>query len=294
MTDGRRKEFNPREFFYGGKTFPRKSLGQNYITDRRVIDRIIDTAGISAEDEVLEIGPGMGALTLALAERAGRVVAIEKDERVIGHLRELLDGYPNAEIIPGDCLKLDYGDFYEGRKMKVVSNLPYSISTPVLIKLLRGRDMFSALILMLQYEVGERITAKPGGKKYGSISVLLQTYMDVSMEFRVPPSAFWPKPKIDSAVLKFLPLRAPDVRVSDEEIHEKVLRAAFSSRRKMLGNSLRSILPKEAVEGLLSSCGIDRSRRAETLTIKEFGILADEAARSHKSEIIPSHAPFIE
>ena len=294
MTDGRRKEFNPKVFFHGGKTFPRKSLGQNFITDRRVIDRIIDTAEVSAEDEVLEIGPGIGALTLALAEKAGRVVAIEKDERVIGRLRELTDGYPNIEIILGDCLKIEYRDFYRGKKMKVVSNLPYSISTPVLIKLLRGRDMFSSLILMLQYEVGERITAKPGGKKYGSISVLLQTYMDVRMEFRVPPSAFWPKPKVDSAVLRFLPARVPGVRVLDEELHEKVLRAAFSSRRKMLGNSLRSILPKEAVESVLATCGIDRSRRAETLSIKEFGLLADEVSRSYKSEIIPYPAPGIE
>ena len=294
MTDERRKELDPREFFYGGKTFPRKSLGQNFITDRRVIDRIVETAEISGEDEVLEIGPGMGALTLALAEAAGRVVAVEKDERVISHLRELLDGYPGTEVIQGDCLKLDYRDFYRGRKMKVVSNLPYSISTPVLIKLLRDRGMFSSLILMLQLEVGERIAAAPGGRKYGSLSVLLQTYMDVKMVFRVPPSAFWPKPKVDSAVLKFVPLARPRVPVSDERLHERVLRAAFSSRRKMLGNSLRSLLPKEVVESVLASCGIDRSRRAETLTIEEFGMLAEEVMRGHKTEVVPDSSPGIE
>jgi 16S rRNA (adenine1518-N6/adenine1519-N6)-dimethyltransferase len=294
MTDGRRKEFNPREFFHGGKTFPRKSLGQNFITDKRVIERIIESAGISREDEVLEIGPGMGALTLALAERAGRVVAIEKDERVIDSLRELLESYPDAEIIQGDCLKLDYRDFYRGRKMKAVSNLPYSISTPVLIKLLADREMFSSLILMLQLEVGERITASPGGRQYGSLSVLIQTYMDVKMLFRVPPSAFWPKPKVDSAVLKFVPLANPRVPVSDERIHERVLRAAFSSRRKMLGNSLRSLLPKEAVDSVLESCGIDRSRRAETLTIEEFGRLADEVGRSHQSELITGRPRGVE
>lgn len=288
MTGGRRKEFNPKEFFSGEKAYPRKSLGQNFITDRRVIDRIIETASLSAEDEVLEIGPGMGALTLALAERAGRVVAIEKDERVISRLRELLDGHPNVELIQGDCLKIDYRDFYRGNKIKVVSNLPYSISTPVLVRLLKNRDIFSSLILMLQLEVGERISAGPGGKQYGSISVLIQTYMDVKIEFRVPPAAFWPKPKVDSAVLKFVPLPQPRVPVSDEELYEKVLRAAFSSRRKMLGNSLRSILPKDAAESALASCGIDRRRRAETLTIQEFGLLADEVARRHKPDLIPT------
>ncbi len=294
MTDGRKKELDPREFFYGGKTFPRKSLGQNFITDRRVIDRIVETAEISGEDEVLEIGPGIGALTLALAGAAGRVVAVEKDERVISRLREILEGYPGAEVIEGDCLKLDYGDLYRGKKMKVVSNLPYSISTPVLIKLLRDRAMFSSLILMLQLEVGERIAAAPGSRKYGSLSVLIQTYMDVKMVFRVPPSAFWPKPKVDSAVLRFVPLPRPRVPVPDERLHETVLRAAFSSRRKMLGNSLRSLLPKEAVESVLDSCGIDRSRRAETLTIAEFGRLAEEVGRGHKAGVIPDSASCIE
>ncbi len=287
MTDGRRKEFKPSEFFYGGKTFPKKSLGQNFLTDRRVIDRIVETAEISTEDEVLEIGPGMGALTIALAERARRVVAIEKDERVIDHLRGLLEGYPETLVIQGDCLKVDYRNYSHGRKMKVVSNLPYSISTPVLIRLLRDRDMFTSLILMLQLEVGERITAPPGGREYGSLSVLVQTYMDVKMMFRVPPSAFWPKPKVDSAVLKFVPLPRPRVPVEDERIHESVLRAAFSSRRKMLGNSLRSLLPKEAVDRVLASCGIDRSRRAETLTIKEFGGLAQEVTRGYKTGAFP-------
>jgi 16S rRNA (adenine1518-N6/adenine1519-N6)-dimethyltransferase len=294
MTDGRRKEFNPREFFRGGKTFPRKSLGQNFVTDRRVIERIIESAGISPGDDVLEIGPGMGALTLALAESAGRVVAIEKDERVISRLRDLLEGCTNTEIIPGDCLKLDYRDYYRGKKMKVVSNLPYSISTPVLIKLLGDREIFSSLILMLQLEVGERITAAPGGRQYGSLSVLLQTYMDVKTLFRVPPSAFWPKPKVYSVVLGFVPLPKPRVPVPDERLHERVLRAAFSSRRKMLGNSLRSILPKEAVESVLDSCGIDRSRRAETLSIEEFGRLAEEVARSHKDELISGRSQGFE
>lgn len=285
MSDGRRKEFDPRGFFRGEKAFPRKNLGQNFIKDPRVIERIIEAAGLTGEDHVLEIGPGMGALTVALAGKAGRVTAIEKDERVITPLRELLEPFPNAEIVRADCLKLDFRDFYTGKKLKVVSNLPYSISTPVLIKLLRDRDIFSLLVLMLQLEVGQRITAPPGGRQYGSLSVLIQTYMDAKILFRVPPSAFWPKPKVESAVLRFIPLPRPRVPLTDERIHERVLRASFSSRRKMLGNSLRSLLSGEAVESVLAACGIDRSRRAETLTIEEFGLLANEVARSHKAEL---------
>ena len=288
MTGGRRKEFNPKEFFSGEKARPRKSLGQNFLTDRRVIDRIVDVAEISGTDEVLEIGPGVGALTLALAEKAGRVVAIEKDERVMSRLHELLDSHPNVELISGDCLKIDYTNLYKGKKIKVVSNLPYSISSQVLLKLLKVRELLSSLILMFQLEVGERITARPGGKQYGSLSVLIQTYMDVKIEFRVPPSAFWPKPKVDSAVLKFVPLPRPRVPITDGGFYEKVLRAAFSSRRKMLGNSLRSILPKDAVESVLTSCGIDRRRRAETLTIEEFGFLTEEVLRRFKPDSIPA------
>jgi 16S rRNA (adenine1518-N6/adenine1519-N6)-dimethyltransferase len=283
MTDRRRKEFDPREFFRGENAFPRKSLGQNFIKDPRVIERIVEAAELSADDCILEIGPGMGALTIALAEKAGKVIAIEKDERVITPLRKVLEGYPNTNVVRADGLKIDFKDFYAGKKMKTVSNLPYSISTPVLIKLLGDRDMFSSLVLMLQLEVGQRITARPVGKQYGSLSVLVQTYMDVKILFRVPPSAFWPKPKVDSVVLKFVPLPRPRVPLMDERIHERVLRAAFSSRRKMLGNSLQSLLSREAAESALAACGIDRSRRAETLSIEEYGLLANEVALNHKT-----------
>lgn len=279
MTSRKKKEFNPREFFHNEKFYPSKSLGQNFIKDPGVIERIVKIAELSEKDQVIEIGPGLGALTFALAEKSGRVVAIEKDKRLVSRLRELCNDYPNVEIISADSLRVDFRDFYRGRKMKVISNLPYSISSPVLFKLLEDRDIYSCFILMLQREVGERITAKPGGKVYGSISVLLQTYMDISLEFRVPPSAFWPRPKVESVVLKLIPLTEPRVPVSDEKLYERVVRAAFSSRRKMLGNSLRSILSKEAVETILASAGIDKSRRAETLSIEEYGALTEEVNR---------------
>jgi 16S rRNA (adenine1518-N6/adenine1519-N6)-dimethyltransferase len=272
-------EFKPREFFSKEKSGPSKALGQNFITDRRAIGRIVEIARISKQDEVLEIGPGLGALTFALAKKAGRVIAIEKDNKLAAWIKERTDGHDNVEIISGDALETDFRSYYRGKKMKVVANLPYSVSSPILIKLLNDLDIFSLFVIMLQREVGERISSAPGGKQYGSISVLLQTYLDIKPEFRVPPAAFWPKPKVDSLVLKMVPLPAPMMPIKQRAVYEKVVRASFSSRRKMLGNSLKTILPRECVDVALDAAGIDRTRRAETLTIEEFVTLAKEVEK---------------
>jgi len=263
---------------------PSKSLGQNFLHDKNILRRIVKLAEIKTGDEVLEIGPGLGALTTFLADDATRVVAIEKDKRLEETLGELFGDRHNVELIFQDALKADFREFYSGKKLKVVANLPYNISSPILIKLLGVRDIVSSMVVMLQLEIGERICAPPGNKTYGSLSVLLQTFMDVKIEFRVSPECFWPKPRVDSAVLTLLPLKKPRTKVSDEQLFEKVIRAAFSSRRKMIGNSLRSILPKQSVERVLESSGIDKSRRAETLNIEEFGKLAEEVYLLEKSD----------
>lgn len=273
MTVKTNSELRPREFFSKLNVRPSKTLGQNFITDMRIIDRILEAARIAPGDEVLEIGAGLGALTFALAGQAERVVTIERDEKLAAALKGPLEKFPNVELVPGDALKIDFREFYRQRRLKVISNLPYSVSSPILIKLLRDREIFSSLVLMLQLEVGERITSLPGGKEYGSLSVLIQAYFDVKSLFRVPAQAFWPVPKVDSVVIEFLPLGSPRVSIPDDELFEKVLRASFSSRRKMIGNSLASILGKEAADRALSSAGIDRGRRAETLTVAEFGAL---------------------
>lgn len=280
MTEEKRSEFKPRDYFSAENARPSKSLGQNFITDKRVIERIVSEAGIEPGDEVLEIGPGLGALTFSLAEKAARVVAVEKDARLAERLRGLLAEKPNVELICGDALEVDFKSLYRGQKLKVVSNLPYSVSSPILVKLLRNRDIFSTLVLMLQLEVGERISSPPGGKEYGSLSVLVQTWFDVKALFRVPPSSFWPAPKVDSVVLKLDPLQEPRVPVADEAVYEKILRAAFSSRRKMLANSLGAVLKKGEADKVLAAAGIDRTRRAETLTVEEFGALYREAVKS--------------
>jgi len=274
------KKPSPKEFFLSEKAYPRKSLGQNFIRDSQVLERIGEIAGLSEEDEVLEIGAGLGALTLFLGQKAGRVIAIEKDRRLIEKLKENVSHLKNVEIIPEDALRTDFKRFYRGNKIKVISNLPYSISSPIIIKLLDEREIFSLVALMIQREVGERITAPPGGREYGSISVLVQTYMDATIELRVPSEAFWPRPKVDSVVIKLVPLPRTRTEIPDERLFRSIVRAAFSSRRKILSNSLSSLLPKEKVEGILKSSGIDGRRRAETLSVEEFGRLTEEVSKN--------------
>jgi 16S rRNA (adenine1518-N6/adenine1519-N6)-dimethyltransferase len=268
----------PKEFFLSQKTHPQKSLGQNFIRDPKVLERIGELAELSKEDEVLEIGAGLGALTLFLGEGVGRVIAIEKDRKLLEELKKTVSHLKNVEIISGDALQVDFREFYRGNKIKVVSNLPYSALSPILVRLLEEREIFSMLVLMVQREVGERIIALPGGKEYGSISILVQTYMDAQIKLYVPPSAFWPQPKVQSVVLKLVPLPKPRIHIPDEELYKKIIRAAFSSRRKILANSLSSLFPKEKVEEILESSGIDRKRRAETLSLEEFGRLTEEAS----------------
>lgn len=276
MTGSIKPKINPKEFFSGINSHPNKNLGQNFIKDLRVIDRIAQVAEVSSDDEVLEIGPGLGALTLTLADNARRVVAIEKDKKLYERLCELFDVYSNVELLNQDALKADYSALYKGQKLKVIANLPYSVSSPLLFNLLEARRYFSSMVLMLQQEVGERIAAKPGGKTYGSISVMLQAYYEITREFRVSPESFWPKPKVDSVVLKLVSLQTPRVEVSDDKLFEKVVRAAFSSRRKMLGNSLQSSFSKELVHEALNQSGIDSKRRAETLSVEEFAVLTEK------------------
>jgi len=270
---------SPKQILLSDETFPKKSLGQNFLIDLEVLNLIEEISELTKNDEVLEIGAGLGTLTRFLAVRTKRVVAVEKDKRLFEKLKEYLSQISNIELILDDALKIDFKRYIKRKKMKVVSNLPYSVSSPIIIRLLENKDLFSVLALMIQREVGERISAKPGGKVYGSISVLAQTFMEVSIELLVPPEAFWPKPKVDSVVLKLVPLIEPTIKIPDEKLFKKIVRAAFSSRRKILANSLCSLFSKDIADELLKSAGIDRKRRAETLSIVEFGRLTEEAFR---------------
>jgi len=264
----------------GGPIRPKKSLGQHFLKEPYYLKKIAEAARINPDDQVLEIGPGLGHLTRELAARAKRVIAIEFDKRLIPRLREQFLGTANREIVHADALEYQY-ETLPG-KWKVVANLPYYISTPIIRKLLHVREKFTSLTLMLQKEVAERIASPPGGREYGYLSVLVQFYTEARMEFIVPPGAFTPQPEIESAVITLRVRDAPAVVVRDEHFFFLLVKAAFSQRRKTLRNAIRQLgIPKERTDQVLSATGIDLGRRAETLSIGDFGALADFLQGQH-------------
>jgi 16S rRNA (adenine1518-N6/adenine1519-N6)-dimethyltransferase len=252
----------------------KKSLGQNFLRDPHYLKRIADAARIGIDDQVLEIGPGLGHLTRVLSERAGKVLAIEVDDRLIPHLQEEFSAARTFELVHADALEYDF-EALAGR-WKVVANLPYYISTPIIQKLIMHRSKFISLTLMLQKEVAERIASPPGNKDYGYLSVLVQYYTVPRIEFKVPPGSFTPQPEVDSMVITLFLREQPAVQVKDEAFFIRVIKAAFSQRRKTLRNALKQLeVPKEKMDAVMTDTGIDLGRRAETLTVQEFGRLAD-------------------
>ena len=257
----------------------RKRLGQNFLADRGILERICDAAELSEKDRVLEIGPGKGSLTELLAERAGSVVAVEKDGRLEKFLREKFSGSENVELVFEDAASGDFARFARGSKAKLVSNLPYNISTRVLLLVLDRKEIFSRAVVMLQKEVARRISSPHGSRDYGSLSVLLQNSFDVSPAFGVPRGAFFPVPKVESAVVTLDPLEKPRFEVLGERTFRTVARQAFSSRRKMIRNSLCNFFEKRTVRAALEDSGIDGERRAESLSVGEFARLSNSFHR---------------
>lgn len=254
----------------------KKSWGQCFLRDARVVSRIVDAAQLEPEDTVVEIGAGLGGLTLALADRARQVYAIERDRDLVAVLEKELAASASIQIVEGNALTYDFSQ--HPSPPKVVGNIPYNISSPLLFHLLeQGRRIRSATI-MLQIEVARRLVAGPGSRVYGVPSVLFQQATVVSMCFRVPHTAFVPQPRVDSAVVHLEPRSNPMVQV-DEGAFRAIVRAAFSARRKTLKNSLSRVFPRHIVESALASTGIDEGRRAETLAVQEFGELARAIAK---------------
>jgi 16S rRNA (adenine1518-N6/adenine1519-N6)-dimethyltransferase len=269
------------------KLRPKKGLGQNFLSDTNIIARIVESAGISAGDHVLEIGAGRGALTRALAVRGAKVFALEFDRRLVPLLQEDFAGQGNVEIMQGDVLEADLREMLLARfqgKWKVAANLPYNISSQVLLKFIDCRALFSRLVLMLQREVGERLIAPCGCKEYGILTLFCRLHFDVRREFIVRPGSFFPVPKVDSVVLSFEPLLAPRVDVGEEECFRALVKAAFSHRRKTLWNCLKGHSFASNGEGLmeiLDGCGIDAGRRGETLSLEEFAELSRAILRGN-------------
>lgn len=268
-----------------GFTF-KKGLGQNFLTSQNVLEEIVDAAEI--DSGVIEVGPGFGVLTSELAKNSDKVVTIEIDERLLDVLEYTLADYDNVKIVNADILKLDlhkliqeeFGD----EKVSIAANLPYYITTPIITKLLEEKLPLKNIVVMVQKEVALRMAAKPSSKDYGAITVLCQYYTEPSVVTNVPASLFVPPPKVDSAVLKLKIREKPAVQVQDEKMFFRVVKAAFSQRRKTLLNCLCSnfSFPKEEISALLEGVGIMPSRRGETLSLQEFADISDAITQKTK------------
>jgi len=253
----------------------KKRFGQNFLIDRNIVNKILDAADIHEGDPVLEIGPGVGTLTAAIAERGANLIAVEVDRDLIAVLDEVI---PGAEIVNADILSLDLAQFIEdrfgGSKAKVVGNLPYYITSPIITQVLEARERIERLVLMVQKEVAERLQASPGTKDFGSMSVFVQFYAEAEIVSHVSKNVFYPPPEVSSAVVRLTPRPEPPVDVPSEGAFFDVVHCAFGKRRKTLLNSLSDCpalgLSKERIRRALQNAGIDPSRRAETLSLEEF------------------------
>jgi len=277
---------SPKELIqrYGIK--PRKKLGQSFLLDQNIIKKIAAAAQITREDIVVEIGAGIGVLTEMLAQEARKIIAVELDKNLVEVLKEKLAGYDNAKIHCGDILKYDFKALAERykSKVKVIGNVPYNISSPLIFHLLSFRSVINGFILMLQKEVVQRLAAAPNNKNYGVPSVLLQMFASVEKIFDVPASCFYPRPKVESAVIRGAFLDKPLMELADEAFFTQLIKASFAQRRKMLINNLKNAklldgIPEAKLKEALSSTGIDGKRRGETLSIEEFGKLSNLLCR---------------
>ena len=268
-----------------GFTF-KKGLGQNFLTSQNVLEEIVDSAEI--DSGVIEVGPGFGVLTTELAKNSDKVVTIEIDERLIDVLEYTLADYDNVKIVNADILKLDLHKLIQeefgNEKVSIAANLPYYITTPIITKLLEEKLPLKNIVVMVQKEVALRMAAKPSSKDYGAITVLCQYYTEPSVVTNVPASLFVPPPKVDSAVLRLKIRENPAVHVTDEKMFFRVVKAAFSQRRKTLLNCLCSnfSFPKEEMSALLEGIGITPSRRGETLSLQEFADISDAITQKTK------------
>lgn len=262
----------------------KKSLGQNFLIDVNILEKIISQTGIDNTTAAIEIGPGIGALTEQLAIHADQVVAFEIDQRLLPVLKDTLSDYDNIQVIHQDILEADVDEtirthFKRGQPVHLVANLPYYITTPILMKLLREKLSISSFTVMTQKEVAERMAAKPNSKSYGSLTIAVQYYTIAEVVMNVPKSVFMPQPNVDSSVLKLTNRNEPLVHVEDEDYFFRMVQACFAQRRKTLRNNLTNyfteVYDKGKISSMLELIGIDGTRRGESLDIKEFAQLAN-------------------
>ena len=261
-----------------------KKFGQNFLIDTHVLEKIISAAGITKDDMVLEIGPGIGTMTQYLAEAAGKVAAVEIDKNLIPILEDTLSEYDNVMVINDDVLKVDIRGLVEkengGRPVKVVANLPYYITTPIIMGLFEGNVPVESITVMVQKEVADRMQTGPGNKDYGALSLAGQYYADPYIVANVPPNCFMPRPKVGSAVIRLTRHAAPPVKVDNEKWMFDIIRASFNQRRKTLANGLSNSdkidLPKDVITEAIAKLGKVESVRGESLSLEEFAALSND------------------
>lgn len=261
-----------------------KKFGQNFLIDTHVLDKIIDASGVTEDDFVLEIGPGIGTMTQYLCERAREVVAVEIDKNLIPILSDTLKNYSNVTVINEDILKLDICKLAEeknqGKPIKVVANLPYYITTPIIMGLFESHVPIDSITIMVQKEVAERMQEKPGSKEYGALSLAVQYYAKPEIVANVPPNCFMPRPNVGSAVIRLTRHEKPPVEVEDEKLMFRIIRASFNQRRKTLANGLNNSpeihLPKEVIQESIVSLGVPENIRGEALSLEQFAELSNE------------------
>jgi 16S rRNA (adenine1518-N6/adenine1519-N6)-dimethyltransferase len=268
----------------------KKSLGQNFMTDENVLKKMLDVVKLDTTKGIIEIGPGIGALTQKLAQVAGKVLVIEIDQRLIPVLQEIFHQDSHVKVVHGDILKIDLSawmasEFTHFPSVHVIANLPYYITTPILFKLLESKLPIESIVVMIQKEVAERITAPPGTKDYNSLSIAIQYYCQSDIVSIVPRTVFVPQPNVDSAIVHLQMRQAPPVEVSNEDFFFQLVRDCFAQRRKTLLNNLNAkyihVGNKTNLQSMLLDLGIDPMRRAETLTISEFALLANTLGELH-------------
>lgn len=253
-----------------------KKLGQNFLIRRSVVDEIVAAAELTAGEPVLEIGPGIGTLTQGLAQSGAAVTAVELDRRLLEVLDTTLAQYNNVRIIHGDVLKVNIPEIMNHKRFKVVANLPYYITTPIIMSLLEMKLPIERLVVMVQREVAERMVAQPGTKAYGALSVAVQYYTEPSIVMDVPPRAFMPAPEVTSAVICCRLREKPPVEVADEKLFFRVVKAAFAQRRKTFSNTMKTTgLDKETIASVLAKANIDGARRGETFSLQELADVAN-------------------
>ena len=267
-----------------------KRFGQNFLIDTHVLDRIIEASEITKDDFVLEIGPGIGTMTQYLAEAAREVTAVEIDDALIPILKDTLKEWDNVTVLHGDILKTDIrkiaDEKNQGRPIKVVANLPYYITTPIIMGLFESHVPVDSITVMVQKEVADRMQTGPGSKDYGALSLAVQYYAEPKIVANVPPNCFMPRPKVGSAVIRLTRHQNPPVTTLDEKLMFRLIRASFNQRRKTLSNSLKNSqeLPysKEEIETAITECGLPLNIRGEALTLEQFARLSDAFSKLNK------------